>query len=105
MSKHHINGNDLRTIGYPEGRAIGTAMRIAEKHYRKGTRDEVLGILTSVFLSPTDYLEDPILAPIAEQLIEKPKNDPAGPEIPLRAEQGATRWTLRSVFRFPLPVL
>jgi tRNA-splicing ligase RtcB (3'-phosphate/5'-hydroxy nucleic acid ligase) len=89
MSKHHINGNDLRTIGYPEGRAIGTAMRIAEKHYRKGTRDEVLGILTSVFLSPTDYLEDPILAPIAEQLIEKPKNDPAGPEIPLRAEQGS----------------
>lgn len=87
MNNHKITGDDLRELGFPQGRSIGTALRIVEKHYRKNSRAEVLGMLKNVLESPTDYLEDANLASIAEQLIEKPK-EVSGPEIPLRAEQG-----------------
>lgn len=87
MNKHKITGDDLRELGFPQGRSIGTALRITEKHFRKSTREEILSMLKNVLASPTDYLEDPNLAPIAEQLIEKPEAI-SGPEIPLRTEQG-----------------
>lgn len=87
MNKHKITGDDLRALGFPQGRSIGTALRIAEKHFRKNTREEILALLKNVLASPTDYLEDANLAAVAEQLIEKPK-DVSGAEIPLRAEQG-----------------
>lgn len=87
MSKHHFTGTDLLTIGYPQTRAIGIALRVIEKHFRKKNNDEILEILKNVLASPSDYLEDAQLAAIANELIEKP--DPAGPLIPLLEESRA----------------
>lgn len=90
MNKFNIKGDTLIEIGYPENKAIGHALRVIEKHYRKSTREEILEMLASVLASPADYLEDANLAVIAEALLEKPKdpNDDDRPIIPLREETG-----------------
>jgi tRNA-splicing ligase RtcB len=89
MNTHNISGDDLRELGYPQGRSIGTALRIVEKYYRNSTREEILELLKNILASPNDYLEDANLPAIADQLIEKPKMVDGLPEIPLRAEQGS----------------
>lgn len=88
MNKLNITGNTLRELGYKQGRVVGVAMRIIEKHYRNSDREEVIILLKNILASPADYLDDTNLAPIADPLIEKPK-EPVGPEIPLREEKGA----------------
>lgn len=87
MNTHNITGNDLIQIGYPQARAIGTAIRIIEKHFRNKSREEIIELFRNVLTSPTDYLEDAVLAAVADQLIEKPKETDT-PEIPLREESG-----------------
>jgi tRNA-splicing ligase RtcB len=87
MKTENITGNDLLALGYPAGRAIGNALRVIEKYYRNNTREEIFEMLKEVLASPTDYLEDANLSAIANELIEKPKTENGGPEIPLLAEQ------------------
>lgn len=83
MNKLNIKGDDLRRLGYPQGRVIGAAIQTIEKHYKNSTRKEVLELLAQVLASPADYLDDTNLSGIADLLIEKPK--PAkGAEIPLK---------------------
>jgi tRNA-splicing ligase RtcB len=88
MNKHNINGDTLRQLGYKQGKAIGVAITVIEKHYRKSTREEILEMLSNVLACPTDYLEDANLSGLADSLIEKPK-EVEGPEIPLN-EEGLT---------------
>lgn len=83
MNKQNITGNDLKHIGYPEGKAIGTAIRIIEQHYRASDRDDILAVLTKVVQYPENYLDDTILGNIAQALIEKPETNDA-PVIPLK---------------------
>ncbi len=89
MNKHNISGDHLRELGYPQGRSIGTALRIVEKYYRKSTREDILEMLKNILASPTDYLEDANLSLIADHLLEKPKIIDYTPEIFLRPEQGS----------------
>lgn len=88
MNKPNITGEDLRNLGFKEGRAIGVAIRVIEKHYRKNPKEDTLEVMKNILASPSDYLEDNTLSAIADALIEKPKENPGGPEIPLREEQG-----------------
>jgi tRNA-splicing ligase RtcB len=88
MNKSNITGDDLRNISFKEGRAVGIAIRVIEKHYRKSTKEDTLELMKNILASPSDYLEDNTLSAIADALIEKPKENPGGPEIPLRAAQG-----------------
>ncbi len=83
MNKLNINGDDLKKIGYPEGKAIGVAIRAIEQHFRKHTREEVLALLAKVLATPTDYLADAVLSGIATALTEKPTDD-EGPVTPLK---------------------
>lgn len=87
MNKFKITGDTLRELGYKEGRAIGIALRIVVKYYRKSSREDVIELLKNILASPADYLEDANLAAIADALIEKPQ-EISGPEIPLREAQG-----------------
>lgn len=87
MNNYKIKGEHLLAIGYPQTRAIGIALRVIEKHFRKKNNEEILEILKNVLASPSDYLEDANLAAIANELIEKP--DPAGPLISLLEESRA----------------
>ncbi|MDQ3108678.1 MAG: RtcB family protein [Bacteroidota bacterium] len=87
MKNKNITGDNLRQIGFPQGRSIGIALRVIEKQYRNNTREEILEVMSNVLASPTDFLEDANLAAIADELIEKPK-EVEGPEIALREEAG-----------------
>jgi tRNA-splicing ligase RtcB len=60
-----ISGEDLKHIGYPEGRVIGVALEIAHKQFTGMDRDEVLGILNKLVRYPENFLDDEILSPIA----------------------------------------
>ncbi|HRH76801.1 MAG TPA: hypothetical protein PK129_05575 [Cellvibrionaceae bacterium] len=58
-------------LGYPQSKVIGTAIRVIDQNFRNTEREEVLALLLKVFQYPENYLEDAILSPIANDLIEK----------------------------------
>ncbi len=88
MNKLNINGDNLRELGYKQGRVVGIALNIIEKYYRKSSREDVMDMLKNILAAPADYLDDTNLAAIADALMEKPK-EAEGPEIALRNEQGS----------------
>jgi tRNA-splicing ligase RtcB len=87
MNKLNINGDDLKELGYIQGKAMGVAIKLLDKNFTEQTKEEVLSILKKVVESPENYLEDRLLSIIAVELVEKPKQ-PSN-EIPLREECGA----------------
>ncbi len=74
MNKLNIKGEDLKNIGFPQGKAIGTAIVVIEKKFSDSTKEEVLGQFSKMLLSPVDYLEDEILGIAAKELMAKPKS-------------------------------
>lgn len=85
MNKLNIKGEDLKALGFPQGKAIGTAIQVIEQKFRTSTKEEVLAILSKVIQTPENFLDDEILGSIASDLIEKPiiETDER-PEIPLK---------------------
>ena len=75
MNKLNIKGEDLKNIGFPQGKAIGVAIVVIEKKFRNSTKEEVLEQFAKLILSPVDYVEDEILGVIAAELLTKPKTD------------------------------
>lgn len=75
MNKIDIKGEDLKMIGFPQGKAIGVAIEVIENKYGNKSKEEVLELLSKLIASPTDYLEDEILNVIATELIVKPVLD------------------------------
>ncbi|MES2703645.1 MAG: RtcB family protein [Bacteroidota bacterium] len=88
MNKLNITGDDLKAIGYPEGKAIGKAIKAIDKHYKSQQRDDVLAILTKLLQYPENFLDDEVLGAIAKHLVEKPADDEAD-LIQLKDEQQA----------------
>jgi tRNA-splicing ligase RtcB len=86
MAKLKLRGKDLRKLGFPENKVIGIAIEVMHKHYKHSSDAEALELLGKILSGPVEYMEDPILAKIANQLIEKPKDSNA--EVPLREEKG-----------------
>jgi tRNA-splicing ligase RtcB (3'-phosphate/5'-hydroxy nucleic acid ligase) len=84
MSKLKIKGKELRAIGYPEGPVISIAMKVMEKQYKHHTNDAAMDILKAVLESPGEYLDDAVLAMIAQQLMPKPEVE--GQEISLNQQ-------------------
>jgi len=75
MNKLNIKGEDLKSIGYPEGKAIGIAIKVVEQNYCELEREDVMAILTKVVQYPENFLDDEILESIAQELIEKTNED------------------------------
>jgi len=75
MKKLKLKGKDLRAIGYPEGPVISVAMNVMEKNYKHTSLEDALEILKSVLVNPAEYIEDGVLSPITNFLIEKPKEE------------------------------
>jgi tRNA-splicing ligase RtcB (3'-phosphate/5'-hydroxy nucleic acid ligase) len=67
-----INGNFLLDIGYPEGKAVGVAIKVIESELRFLPEEELVPLLTEVLLNPDIFLDDPRLSPIALELMRKP---------------------------------
>lgn len=75
MSKLKIQGKELRSIGYPEGPVISIAMNTMEKNYKHMNKEDAMDILKKVLAAPTEYMNDAVLALIAEQLLPKEINE------------------------------
>ncbi len=84
MNKLNIRGEDLKAIGYPEGKAIGMAIRIMDQNYRELNREDVLSVLTKVVQYPENFLDDEVLCSLAQALIEKPEEKEEFVTIPLK---------------------
>lgn len=72
MAKLKIRGKELIKIGYPQGRAIGMAINIAIKHYKRHKHDDVIALLKDVLQNQDQYADDPILGRIVTELRPKP---------------------------------
>jgi tRNA-splicing ligase RtcB (3'-phosphate/5'-hydroxy nucleic acid ligase) len=72
MSKLKIEGKELRALGYPQAPVISLAMQVMNKHYKHHDKEAALAILSDVLAAPADYVSDPVLGPIAQQLLPKP---------------------------------
>ena len=76
MATTKLIGKEIRALGYPEGRAIGAAVRTMEAHYKGKSKKVKLGLLKKVFQYPHNYVKDEVLGIIACELIaqtEKPE--------------------------------
>jgi len=71
MGKSKLRGKDLLKLGFEQGRAVGIALSVMAKHYKRVQRTEKLAILTSILEAPKTFLEDEILGIIAKELVEK----------------------------------
>lgn len=75
MNKPVITGEDLKSIGYPEGKAIGTAIKTIAQHYQQVSKEDILNLLTKVVEQPENFLDDENLEAIAQDLIEREQVD------------------------------
>lgn len=66
-----LTGNDLKKIGFIEGKALGIALDVTEKQYAHLTYDDKLTLLKQVLSNPSSYIHDTALAPIATALLER----------------------------------
>lgn len=74
MNKLNIKGEDLKNIGFPQGKAIGVAIVVIEKKFRNSTKEDVLEQLSKLIASPIDFMEDELLGAVATELMAKPKS-------------------------------
>ncbi|HLP11784.1 MAG TPA: RtcB family protein [Flavobacteriales bacterium] len=87
--KTTITGDDLKNIGFPQGRAIGNAIQLMEKYFSNHTKEDVLKLLADVLAQPAHYLDHAQLAGVAKELVEKPKPEGYVPEIALKEKGDA----------------
>lgn len=83
MAKLKLRGKDLMKIGYPEGPAIGMAINMMLKHYKRSSKEEVLNILADVLARPDEFKNDMVLGRIVRtmQAKEEQKEIELGPTI------------------------
>ena len=77
----NLTGNDLKKLGFLEGKALGLALDLIEQQYVHLAFDEKLALLKQVLNDPSSFINDATLAPVAIELL-KPVDD----TIALRAQ-------------------
>lgn len=70
----NLTGNDLKHIGFTEGKALGLALDLVEKQYPNLTFDDKLALLKQILNNPSSFVNDTTLSPIAAELL-KPVDD------------------------------
>ncbi len=63
-----LTGNDLKAIGFTEGKAMGVALKLAEQLYSALTVPEQLALLQRVLQEPAAYNQDAALGPLSAAL-------------------------------------
>jgi len=74
----------LLALGYPKGKAIGTAIRLVEQNFNNHEREKVLAMLLKVLQYPENFLDDHIVSPLAMELVVEPKMEDGIPVTPLK---------------------
>ena len=75
MATRKISGKDLRKMGYPEGRAIGEAVKVMETHFKGKSILHKKALLKRVVENPALYVKHEVLGPIATSLIIKKEHN------------------------------
>jgi tRNA-splicing ligase RtcB (3'-phosphate/5'-hydroxy nucleic acid ligase) len=88
MTQLNITGETLLEIGFPEGKAIGKALKIIKKSYTNANYDETIRVLKNVLACPQNYTEHTFLQGIAIALIEATQKSEQI-EIPLKEKGDA----------------
>jgi tRNA-splicing ligase RtcB len=70
----NLTGNDLKTIGFTQGKAIGFALDIIKKEYTALKQEDQLILLRQVLENPSAFIDDEKLSPIVKELL-KPTDD------------------------------
>lgn len=83
MSTLKLTGKELLEIGFPQGKAVGAALEIFNKHYKYYAYDDAVTLLKKILAQPEGYLFDETLGPVANALI-LPVKSSREIEIPLR---------------------
>jgi tRNA-splicing ligase RtcB len=73
-----LTGNDLKNIGFTEGKAIGLALHVIESEFSTLDNKEKLSLLKRLLHNPSIFLNDAVLSPVALELMK-----PADDTIPL----------------------
>ena len=68
-----LRGNDLRQLGFPEGRAIGLALaQLQRKEFKRLAQTDQLALLKSILVAPATYLTDLAWSHTAAALLPAP---------------------------------
>ena len=70
----NLTGNDLKQLGFTEGKALGLALDLVEKQYSDLSFDDKLALLKQVLNNPSSFINDATLAPVAAELL-RPLDD------------------------------
>jgi tRNA-splicing ligase RtcB len=73
MKRKVLSGNELIKLGYPEGKAIGTAINTVLKYFRRSDKEEIYSILKAVLADPDKFIEDSIWSKTAMALVPSAK--------------------------------
>jgi len=73
MGKSKIKGKDLKNINYQSDRSKSLAINIINSGFKHLSKQDMLELLEAVRLNPNDYLNDPSLSMLAEELTGKIK--------------------------------
>ena len=68
MSKK-LRGKDLLKIGYQQGRQIGIALQVMQKHFKRMSKVDKLDLLCKIIEKPEDYVNHETLESIANELL------------------------------------
>lgn len=69
-----LTGNDLKNIGFNEGKAVGVALKLVGQHYGALSQQEQLAKLQEVLEAPESFRNDPVLG-LLVQAMDKPVED------------------------------
>jgi tRNA-splicing ligase RtcB len=73
MASPKLRGNDLRKLGYPEGRAITLALDILEdRQFNKLDKGSALALLRNIKDDPYAYLRDSLWRDLAKEFVPDP---------------------------------
>ncbi len=68
--KNKLNGNELKSIGFREGRILGLALE-AIKNFKELPKEEVLAMLKKLKDYPESFLDDEMMGTLASAMIEE----------------------------------
>ena len=72
IRRMNLTGNDLKQIGFIEGKALGLAMDLVEQQYADLRFDDKLALLKQILNNPSSFVNDAKLAPVAAELLKPP---------------------------------
>ncbi len=73
MKRKILSGKDLVKLGYPEGKAIGLAINVVLRHFRRSSKEEINEMLVSVLKDPKAFINDPLWSGVALALMASEK--------------------------------